>query len=84
MGWIQLVVAIAGLAREFLKYKSEQSKTAKEKAKVVNNLRVGMRHARKKKDTSALEASFADVGIDLGIKQPVPNEASETGRSLDA
>lgn len=64
---IQLITTALGLAIEFIKMRTEKEKTAREKAKLLNSLRIGIKKQRKEKDTSELEAAFSNVGIDLGL-----------------
>lgn len=65
MGWLQVIVAILGLAREVIKYISTIEETKKEKSQRIVAIKNGLRKARKENDTTDIESALAGIGIKL-------------------
>jgi hypothetical protein len=63
MGWVQVLVAVVALVREILKYLNEKEETKQIKIQKVNDVKSGIKKARKEGDTSEIEAALASLGL---------------------
>ena len=63
MGWLQLALLLAGLAREIMKWVNQQESDRKKRLEKVKGFTHAIKKAREKKDTSDLEAAIAALGL---------------------
>ncbi len=63
MGWMQLIMAVFGLAKELFKYLREKEENDRDCAAKVKGASDAIKSARKSKDTSKLESAFAELGL---------------------
>ena len=68
MGWVSLATALFTFGTHLFKYLNAQDDCKKEQAKKLRRVNDALKSARKSKDTSGLEAAFAELG--LGRKPP--------------
>ena len=84
MIWFQLILGAISLAREVLKYISEQERFKHEKYRKMVALKNGFKKARKERDTSGLESAFAELGFSLPVATDGETEAVDTEGLYDS